>query len=123
MDGPRKSTNDNDGDGDHEINVDDGGGSGGHPCHRTGTESIFHIAYNICQAAERDDTSSINSLLQDYYPIHDFIEMFHKLIGYTHTQQQSDNCIVGCNDNIPLSVKAHLMLRAFLQFSDNTIPW
>jgi hypothetical protein len=120
MDGSRKSANDNNGDGDREINVDGGGDS--HPSHRTGTESIFHIASNICQAAERDDTSSINSLLKDYYPIHDFIEMFHKLIGY-YTTQHIDNCIAGCDDNIPLSVKAHLMLRAFLQFPHNTIPW
>ena len=79
-------------------------------------ESVFHTAAEICYAADRGDTSTMNSLLNDNQ-FTAFMEMFQSLIGYG-TKHNYDRC------DIPLSVKAHLMLRAFLQFShSSTVPW
>ena len=79
-------------------------------------ESVFHIAAEICYAADRGDTSTMNSLLNDNQ-ITVFMEMFQSLIGYG-TKHIYDGC------DIPLSVKAHLMLRAFLQLPhSSTVPW
>jgi hypothetical protein len=94
-------------------------GCGGHqhphpPPHDN--ESVFHTAAEICYAADRGDTSTMNSLLNDNQ-ITAFMEMFQSLIGYG-TNHIYDGC------DIPLSVKAHLMLRAFLQFPhSSTVPW
>lgn len=90
----------------------------GAPAPNTNNESVIQIAAEICQAADRGDTSTINSLLHDH-PILPLLEFFEKMVGC----RSHDEDVFGC-DILPLSVKAHLMLRAFLQFPQSTtLSW
>jgi hypothetical protein len=84
-------------------------------CFHHNNEALFDIAAKICEATKRGDTSSANSLLDDTC-VHTMLEIFHQLIGC----RTRDN---NFGSYIPLNVKAHLMLRAFLHFSHIVTSW
>ena len=98
---------------------DNDNGVGSHPQpqqHHHSNESILQIAANVCLAAGRGDTATANSFLLDFH-VQSFLEIFETLIGY-----RADGYYIAGSD-IPLNVKAHLLLRAFLQFPHPSIPW
>lgn len=96
---------------DDDVNYDNFGGGGFHH----NNESLLEIAAKICEATDRGDTSCANSLL-DNTIVHAVLDIFHQLTGH----RTRDNNL---RSYIPLCVKAHLMLRAFLHCSNIVTPW
>mmetsp|Transcript_30283 Transcript_30283/g.64152 ORF Transcript_30283/g.64152 Transcript_30283/m.64152 type:complete len:269 (+) Transcript_30283:57-863(+) len=98
---------------------------------------ICQLAHNVCEAMERGDTSELDSILNismegnaspatsgtddnsaaSNQKCHELLTVFYSLIGH-------DKCDIG-ELEIPLSVKAHLLLRALLRirFEKYSIPW
>ncbi len=97
---------------DDDVNDDNCFGGGGF--HHINKSSL-EIAAKICEATDRGDTSYANSLL-DKTNVHAVLDIFHQLTG----QRTRD---YNLRSYIPLCVKAHLILRAFLHFSNIVTPW
>ena len=112
----------------------------------TNNNQRYQLAIDTCQAIERgnNNTSELFSILDivaNYTPstatfalkqdvpnnkCQEILSIFYTLVGYHHDCNSSTSAVVDYNNmDIPLSIKAHLLLKALLCIPHDRyiIPW